>query len=373
MRFHAIRRHSPNSIPNPESRIAESRVPNGAILVDSSGHVESACESPRPRCCHFLFRIGYWSARDRELETPARRAGARHRPAPTAPRRDVHRGAACTARRRRPAAPSARRAPARPSRHRPPEPAPRPRRVPSSARCESRPMCPGAQVFIDRQFVGTTPLTAENVKPGTAPGERDGRRVRRHRADDRRRAGPSRSLVPLSRGSSRRGPRRGAQTSHRLVPGASLSRPSTAFGTRPRTKTTGSTLRSTTSNRFRWTTRTRICESSCGRAGSSTSPIPTATRIACSSFIGTWKRRGRDWRSDDTSECDVAAREASLGQTIRHRERATSLEADRIPPADSRTARAPGAHWHRMRNFSVRPASTEYYWAKRSRGSTSVK
>jgi hypothetical protein len=26
---------------------------------------------------------------------------------------------------------------------------------------------PGAQVFIDRQFVGTTPLTAENVKPGT--------------------------------------------------------------------------------------------------------------------------------------------------------------------------------------------------------------
>jgi hypothetical protein len=26
---------------------------------------------------------------------------------------------------------------------------------------------PGAQVFIDRQFVGTTPLTAQNVKPGT--------------------------------------------------------------------------------------------------------------------------------------------------------------------------------------------------------------
>lgn len=26
---------------------------------------------------------------------------------------------------------------------------------------------PGAQVFIDRQFVGTTPLTADNVKPGT--------------------------------------------------------------------------------------------------------------------------------------------------------------------------------------------------------------
>jgi hypothetical protein len=26
---------------------------------------------------------------------------------------------------------------------------------------------PKAQVFIDRQFVGTTPLTAENVKPGT--------------------------------------------------------------------------------------------------------------------------------------------------------------------------------------------------------------
>jgi len=26
---------------------------------------------------------------------------------------------------------------------------------------------PGAQVFIDRQFVGTAPLSAENVKPGT--------------------------------------------------------------------------------------------------------------------------------------------------------------------------------------------------------------
>ena len=26
---------------------------------------------------------------------------------------------------------------------------------------------PGAQVFIDRQFIGTAPVTAENVKPGT--------------------------------------------------------------------------------------------------------------------------------------------------------------------------------------------------------------
>jgi hypothetical protein len=26
---------------------------------------------------------------------------------------------------------------------------------------------PGAQVFLDRQFIGTSPLTAENVKPGT--------------------------------------------------------------------------------------------------------------------------------------------------------------------------------------------------------------
>ena len=26
---------------------------------------------------------------------------------------------------------------------------------------------PGAQVFIDRQFIGTTPVTANNVKPGT--------------------------------------------------------------------------------------------------------------------------------------------------------------------------------------------------------------
>jgi hypothetical protein len=49
-----------------------------------------------------------------------------------------------------------------------PEPAPAPVETPSelgTLRIETD--VPGAQVFLDRQFVGTTPLTASNVKPGT--------------------------------------------------------------------------------------------------------------------------------------------------------------------------------------------------------------
>ena len=51
------------------------------------------------------------------------------------------------------------------------EPAPAPETAPEVApvvgtlRIESD--VPGAQVFLDRQFVGTAPVTAENVKPGT--------------------------------------------------------------------------------------------------------------------------------------------------------------------------------------------------------------
>ncbi|MEQ1573172.1 MAG: PEGA domain-containing protein [Vicinamibacterales bacterium] len=65
--------------------------------------------------------------------------------------------------------------PARPSARRAtptPEPAPAPVEAPVEAapevgtlRIESD--VPGAQVFIDRQFVGATPVTAQNVKPGT--------------------------------------------------------------------------------------------------------------------------------------------------------------------------------------------------------------
>ena len=49
-----------------------------------------------------------------------------------------------------------------------PEPEPAPVETPSelgTLRIETD--VPGAQVFLDRQFVGTTPLTASNVKPGT--------------------------------------------------------------------------------------------------------------------------------------------------------------------------------------------------------------
>lgn len=51
------------------------------------------------------------------------------------------------------------------------EPAPAPEAAPEVApvvgtlRIESD--VPGAQVFLDRQFIGTAPVTAENVKPGT--------------------------------------------------------------------------------------------------------------------------------------------------------------------------------------------------------------
>jgi hypothetical protein len=49
-----------------------------------------------------------------------------------------------------------------------PEPAPAPVETATefgSLRIETD--VPGAQVFIDRQFIGTTPVTAANVKPGT--------------------------------------------------------------------------------------------------------------------------------------------------------------------------------------------------------------
>jgi hypothetical protein len=53
-----------------------------------------------------------------------------------------------------------------------PKPEAEPEPAPADAPLESGTLridadVPKAQVFIDRQFVGTTPLTAENVKPGT--------------------------------------------------------------------------------------------------------------------------------------------------------------------------------------------------------------
>jgi hypothetical protein len=169
---------------------------------------------------------------------------------------------------------------------------------------------PGAQVFIDRQFIGTTPVTAANVKPGThqlnltaqgfdgiaqtidvEPGPRDLMfRFREVRLD------ASLAVVHKHRIGSCEG---------RLV--------ATADGIRYETAALDA---------------------------SSTSPTRTATRIACSCSIAMSKRRGRDSISDDTSEREVVARQAPLGQTVRHRERAASREADRVPAAAAGAARA---------------------------------
>ena len=49
----------------------------------------------------------------------------------------------------------------------PPEPAAAPEAPPDVATLRIESDVPGAQVFIDRQFIGTAPTTAENVKPGS--------------------------------------------------------------------------------------------------------------------------------------------------------------------------------------------------------------
>ena len=48
-----------------------------------------------------------------------------------------------------------------------PEAAPAVEAVPDAGTLRIDSDVPGAQVFIDRQFIGTTPVTAANVKPGT--------------------------------------------------------------------------------------------------------------------------------------------------------------------------------------------------------------
>jgi hypothetical protein len=52
------------------------------------------------------------------------------------------------------------------------EPAPEPETTPAESASEAGTLridadVPGAQVFIDRQYIGTAPVTAENVRPGT--------------------------------------------------------------------------------------------------------------------------------------------------------------------------------------------------------------
>ena len=61
---------------------------------------------------------------------------------------------------------SARRAAPKPESPAEPEPAPE-EAAPELGTLRIETDVPGAQVFSDRQFIGTAPLTAENVKPGT--------------------------------------------------------------------------------------------------------------------------------------------------------------------------------------------------------------
>lgn len=67
-------------------------------------------------------------------------------------------------------------APAREASRAPRPAAPEPAATPAATEAAAVPVAgtlriesdvPGAQVFLDRQFVGTTPVTAENVKPGS--------------------------------------------------------------------------------------------------------------------------------------------------------------------------------------------------------------
>jgi hypothetical protein len=107
-----------------------------------------------------LGGIWYLSSR-RSDEAPSESRSAR--PAAEAPRAEARPAP-------EPSSPSPA-APARPTRRAPVAEPPAPEAVPEAApelgtlRIDAD--VPGAQVFIDRQYVGTTPLTADQVKPGT--------------------------------------------------------------------------------------------------------------------------------------------------------------------------------------------------------------
>ena len=81
-------------------------------------------------------------------------------PTPTAPSREPDRA---------PAAAAAPRAPRPASEPAPEAPAPEavPGASPDAATLRIQSDVPGAQVFIDRQFIGAAPVTAENIKPGS--------------------------------------------------------------------------------------------------------------------------------------------------------------------------------------------------------------
>ena len=105
-----------------------------------------------------VFVISLFRAEPRQPSAPVAVAAAVPRPAQ--PSREPARA---------PSAPAVPRAP-RPSSEPAPEAPPpeaAPEAPPDVATLRIQSDVPGAQVFIDRQFIGTAPATAENVKPGT--------------------------------------------------------------------------------------------------------------------------------------------------------------------------------------------------------------
>jgi len=105
-----------------------------------------------------VFLVSLVRSEPRQPSTPAAVAPAA--PRPRAPSREPAR------------APSAAAAPrtARPASETAPEAAPpeaAPEASPDVATLRIQSDVPGAQVFIDRQFIGAAPVTAENIKPGT--------------------------------------------------------------------------------------------------------------------------------------------------------------------------------------------------------------
>ena len=128
-------------------------------------------------------------------------------------------------RRRRPP-PSPR--PARP-RARGPSPAPRPRSP--TLRVDAD--VPGANVFLDRKFLGTTPVETREFEPGPAPAQRVGRGLRDVRRDDRARRRVARGGGPLQGGPARRAASTSCTSTASAPAGAGSSRRPPACATRP--------------------------------------------------------------------------------------------------------------------------------------------
>ena len=178
-----------------------------------------------------------------------------------------------------------RRRPRRRRRHR--------RRSPGLLRIDSD--VPGAQVFIDRQFVGTTPVTAENVSPGTHQLNVSAEGFDGIARTIEVEAGAARPDGALQGSAARPAAAGGAQAPDGVVQRDAGRH---AAGPALRDRRQGRSVRGRrlpTSRRSRWTTRRRTCASASARASSTTSPIPTATPTSCSCSTATWTRRASAW------------------------------------------------------------------------------